>query len=63
MMFKKPDSLVFNEKRGIYAQTGPKFTGYSQFPRSRVNPYFNHKNALRIDPKKQGSVPKSKAHV
>jgi len=57
-MFKKPECIRFNENKGIYAQTGPKFTGYAQYPRSRVNPYFNKRHVLRIDKKKQASIPK-----
>ena len=45
LMYRKPDSLDFRES--LYGQPGSKFTGYSQFPRARVNPYFNSRNVIR----------------
>ena len=63
MMFKRPESLMFNEGRGIYGQNPEKFVGYGQFPRSKVNPYFNNRNLIRLNPKKRKMIPKNKSEV
>lgn len=59
MMFKRPNSLVFNEESGLYGKPTEKFIGYCQFPSGRVNPYFNDKKNLMIDPAKRRGIPKA----
>ena len=63
MMFKRPNSLVFNEESGLYGKPTEKFIGYCQFPSGRVNPYFNDKKNLMIDPAKRRGIPKADKDV